>query len=125
MPMPEQEGGEPPREQARYPVYWRAACYPDEQSAGEVYFRAQQALFSTQFDLSVYRFQLDRVWHVAMLGDPPSAEFDQTVQAILADGEPTMVPAPILTALNERRLRARQLGPWVERHYRPGKPGSP
>ena len=105
-----------------YPEYWRAACYRDERSAGEAYIQVRQALFSTSFDLSVYRLQLDQVWHVAMLGDPPSAEFDQTLEALLAAGEPATLPADILITLNQRRIQARRLAPWVESHFRPGRP---
>ncbi len=37
------------------------------------YFAAQEAIFADvgDVDLSAYRFQLNRVYHVAVLGDPP------------------------------------------------------
>ncbi len=46
--------------------------------------------------------------------------FDQLIQAILSTGEPTTFPSEILTFLHQRRLQARQLGSWVEGHYRLG-----
>ena len=122
MPSPEQLGGEPPREQSPYPEYYQAASYADEVCAGEAYAQAQEALFVTNFELSAYRFRLDQVSYVAVLGDTPTVEFEQTLQAILSTGEPTTLPADILKLLNRRRIQARQLGSWVERHYRPGKP---
>ena len=122
MPSPEQRGGEPPREQAPLPEYYQAAHYADEARAGEAYFQAQEALFTTNFDLSAYRFRLNQVSYVTVLGDTPPVEFDQILQGILASGEPTPLDNDILMALNQRRIQARGLGPWVERHYRPGKP---
>ena len=122
MSPPERRHGEPPKESEAYPEYCQAAWYADEPGSSEAYFQAQEALFVTNFELSAYRFQLDQVWHVAVLGDSPPAELDQTVQGILARGEPATLPAHILMALNQRRIQARKLGPWVERHYRPGKP---
>lgn len=83
--------------------------------------QAQEAIFATSLELSAYRFRLDQVSYVAVLGDRPPTEFDQTLQAILAGGEPATLPADILKMLNQRRIQARGLGSWVERHYRPGK----
>lgn len=122
MPSPEHRGGEPNQEREAYPEYSRAARYQDGPSAGEVYFQAQAAVFATTFDMSAYRFQLEQTSYVAVLGDAPSAEFDETIQAILATGEPVTLPADILLALNLRRIQARNIASWVERHYRPGKP---
>jgi hypothetical protein len=121
MPSPEQRRGEPGKEQSPNPEYYQAARYVDEQHAGEAYFQAQEALFATNFDLSAYRFRLEQMSYVAVLGDTPPAEFDQTLQAILASGEPVTLPAGILQVLNQRRIQARGLGSWVERHYHPGK----
>ena len=122
MLSPEQRGDEPAREPALSPAYYQAARYADEEQAGAAYFQAQEVLFTTKSDMSAYRFQLEQAVYVAVLGDTPSAEFDQTLQAILASGEPATLPAAILIALNQRRIQARRLAPWVERHYRPGKP---
>jgi hypothetical protein len=121
MPSAEQRGTEPPREQSPYPEYYQAASYVEEEGAGEAYFQAQEALFATSFNLSAFRFRLEQVSYVAVLGDTPSAEFDHTLQAILASGKPTKLPNDILKVLNQRRIQARGLGSWVEGHYHPGK----
>ena len=49
------------------------------------------------------------------------AAFDQTVQTLLVDGTPETLPPNLITFFNERRIEARQIAPWVERHFRPGK----
>ncbi len=121
MPSSEQRAGEPAREQSPHPEYYRAAHYVDEVGAGEAYLQAQEALFTTNFELSAYRFQLEQASYVAVLGSRPTAEFDQTLEVILAHGEPATLPADLLKMLNQRRIEARRHGQWVERHYRPGK----
>jgi len=125
MSSPEGRRGGPNKERETLPEYSQTARYDDEQIAGEAYFQAQEAIYDTEHELSAYRLKLEEIWHVAVLGDSPPEEFQHTVQAILSAGEPASLPPEILTYLNQRRLQARKLGPWVEGHYRPGKPMKP
>jgi hypothetical protein len=69
----------------------------------------------------VYRFQLDGVWHVAVLGDAPHAELGGKLGELLACGEAVSLPPIVATALLGRRADATRHGPWVERHYRPNR----
>ena len=125
MPSPEQENqpnqqeGKPEQE----PIpYYKAARFKAEQIAGEAYFQAQAAIFDTpECDLSVYRFHIKRIYHLAVLGDHPSEDLEQKLQEILSTGEPVSLPPNILKLLAERRSQAIKKGPWVERHYRPGQ----
>jgi hypothetical protein len=74
MPHPERRPeGPPDPERETFPRYAHAARFPDERSAGAAYFGAQEVLFAgpETLELSAYRFLLDRVPHVAVLGDPP------------------------------------------------------
>lgn len=121
MQSPEHRRGAPNKEPETQPAYAQAARYGDEQEAGEAYFQAESAIFGTNYELSAYRLQLEQIWHVAVLGDTPPEDFDQTIQAILSTGQPTELPPEILAFLNQRRLQASQLGSWVEGHYQPGK----
>ena len=121
MASPEFRRGGPNKEHETQPAYAQAVRYNDEQEAGEAYFQAETAIFGTNYELSAYRLKLEEMWHVAVLGDTPPEDFDQLIQAILSTGEPTELPPEILAFLNQRRLQARQLGSWVEGHYRPGK----
>ena len=121
MPSPEQPRGGPDAEPEAMPAYWRASRYEDEGSAGAAYFRTRDALFGSRHALSTYRFQLDQLWHVAVVGEPPPDEFHRTLQAILADGEAVALPPQLLVFLNQRRLQANRLGSWVEGRYRPGR----
>ena len=73
-------------------------------------------------DLSAYRFLLDRISHAAVLGAPPPEQLDRTTRRLLATGEPTTLPKQVLQTLRQRRARQIRLGPWVERHHRPGQP---
>jgi len=119
--MPGKEGE--PRSPEQEPVpYYQAARFPDEQQAGRAYSQAQAAIFANPDNaLSAYRLQLNQVWHVAVLGEPPPAELEQKLQDILASGEPTTLPEEVLKVLAQRRAKATKIGPWVEGHYRPGK----
>ncbi len=102
--------------------YALAARFLTERTAHRAYFRAQEAVFAAPCDLSVYRFLLDHVSHVAVIGVTPPEELDQRLRRILRAGELTALPEGILLALWERRLQANREGAWVERHWRPGQP---
>ncbi len=127
MPSPER-GPDGPPEQPRRPEhepvpYHRTARFAGEGPAGVAYAAAQRAIFAGPAnDLSAYRFQLNRVFHVAVLGERPPADLDQQLAAILATGETAQLPRDVLQALSDRRARAIQQDPWTEGHYRPGRP---
>jgi hypothetical protein len=104
-------------------LYLQAARFRSERQAERAYFRAQEALYrAPECDLSTYRFLLERISHVAVLGAPPPEELDRTIRKILAAGEPTPLPDEVLTLLLQRRAEQIRLGPSIERHHRPGQP---
>jgi hypothetical protein len=128
--MVEQGGyqGEPPqehehqeqREQDQTP-YYKAARFGGEQIAGRVYFQAQDLIFDAiESELSAYRLMFNAIYHVAVLGEQPSAKTDQALTRILAQGKIVSLPSEVLGALNTRRLEMKSQGEWVEGHYRPG-----
>lgn len=120
MPSPERPGGYHP--ERRPALYYQAARFPNERSSGVAYFQAQEAIFKTpDCDLSVYRLQLNRIWHVAAIGEPPPPELERRLESIFSDAEPMSLPSDVLRALQARRAEAIKQGPWVERHYPPGK----
>lgn len=109
MPSPEQgshhkqEGNQ---EQERTP-YYRAASFKPEESAGNASFKAQDVVHKDpDCDLSTYRFQLNRIYHVAVLGDQPSPDLDQNLQAILSSGESVPLPPDALKLLKAHGLSA-------------------
>jgi len=57
-----------------------------------------------------------------LLGDPPPPALDARLRQLFARGELVALPPALLDRLQERRARARQRGPRVERHYWPGQP---
>src|SRR5687768_13525349 len=103
--------------------YRRAARFAGERPAGEAYFGIQRVLYDATepTDLSVYRLQLNRLWHVAALGVLPPTVVLTAVEEILATGEPADLPEEVWQALTERRTHATRQGPWTEGHYRPGR----
>ncbi len=103
--------------------YHRTARFADEPSAGLAYNAAQRAIFAgPPNDLSAYRFQLNTIYHVTVLGAPPPTELDHQLTEILAHGEPAELPADVLRALSDRRRQVtRHGGPWSAGHYRPGR----
>ncbi len=120
MPTPEHRAGGPGPEQER-PPYHQAARFAGEGPAGRAYRQAQRLIYETACDLSTYRLQINRVWHVAVLGDEPPEDLRQQLGAILAAGSPATLPADVVGMLLARRAEASALAPWVQRHYRPGK----
>ena len=126
MASPERGPGGPEepvsREQEPVP-YHRAARFAGERPAGVAYFQAQEAVYTAAgaVDLSVYRLQLNHIYHVAVLGQPPPSELDATLATILAAGEPATLPTQVLRQLAERRAQATKQAPWIQRHHRPGQ----
>lgn len=126
MPSPEQpRGGQPddtaPKGRESAP-YYQASRYQNERPALAAYTRAQQVIYEHKagVDLSAYRFLLNRLSHVAVVGEQPPEELEQQLTQILATGEPTTLPTAALKLLLERRALAQGISPWVEGHYRPG-----
>ena len=102
--------------------YIRAARFTGEQPAGHAYVALQQAIFTAApNDLSAYRFQLDGVYHVAVVGVRPPPALEERLMAILAAGVPTELPASVQQTLLARRAQVTPHGPWWEGHYRPGR----
>jgi hypothetical protein len=121
MPSPESRPGGRSHEQEPVP-YYRAARFRGEKPAGRAYNQAQAAIFTAEdCDLSTYRFHLNKVWHVAVLGQAPPPELEQRLEHTLSGGEPTTLPEDMVRVLAGRRAQATQLGPWIERHQRPGE----
>jgi hypothetical protein len=106
MPFPEGESRPPPEgKPEREPVpYYQAARFRNERPARRAYFQAQDILFNTpDSDLSAYRFLLQQIWHVAVLGEPPPEDMAEQLQTVFARGEPTSLPPDILKLLTQRR----------------------
>jgi hypothetical protein len=129
MAGPERGQGPPDPEQHPAPEpeprpYQRASRFAGERPAGRAYVAAQQLIYEAPqpTDVSVYRLQFNRLWCVAALGLLPPAPVLQALEAILATGQPTELPAEVWQALAERRAQATRRASWVERHHRPGTP---
>ena len=102
--------------------YYRAARFHGEKPAGRAYNQAQETIFTApDCELSAYRFHLDRVWHVAVVGEQPPEDLERQLRRILSRGEPVALPEALLRMLKQRRVQATRLGPWIEGHYRPGQ----
>lgn len=118
--------GEGGKEQERWPDYLEVRRFPDMETAGRAYGEAQRALRrdAENSDISVYRIQTGPGYtaHVIALGDAPGSELGAKLQEALALGVPAEVDADVLEYLIQRREQAKQLGPWVEQHHRPGQP---
>lgn len=106
--------------------YYVAARFRDEEEAERTYFRIQNYVqrHPSQLDLSVYRFFLpgesgDSI--VAVLGEDPGAEVGRRLERALSAGEMAILDEQTLEFLQQRREMSTEQGPWVERHYRPGR----
>src|SRR3954451_18706328 len=109
-------------EHDRQPSYLQIARFNGERPAGRAYHQLQEAIFrSPACELSVFRFILDRQWHVSVLGDPPAETLERRIRQVLSRGTPASLPEEILAELQRRRAEATRIGPWVERHHRSGE----
>src|SRR5712692_5284006 len=96
---PERPAGESDSQKDK-PPYYQASSFASEADAGQVYFKAQDALLHyPDNDLSAYRLQLNLIWHVAVLGEQPRRSLDRQLRRILAAGDPTTLPIEVLTML--------------------------
>ena len=110
---------EPPRHEQESTLYQRAARFAGERPAGRAYDQAQRVIYEAPVptDVSVFRLQLNRLWHVAAGGLPyalgltPPAPVLQALEAILATGEPADLPAEVWRTLSERRAQATRQAP--------------
>ncbi len=116
----ENEGqpSEPGKQEQEPTVVCRAARFNGERPAGKAYSQAQKAIYRADCDVSVYRMQIDRVWHVAALGISIPEDLDHRLQAILVSGEPATLEPGLVKMLWDRHVQAAKKAPWIERHYR-------
>lgn len=103
--------------------YYQAARFTGLTIAGVTYFRLQQMVFEAKddVDLSVYRLALSGVWYVVILGEKPPEDFHIRIEAELTNGVLVTLRDDALAYLQDRRARATQIAPWVERHFPPPK----
>lgn len=103
--------------------YYQSSRFAQEHEALDTYEQLQALLLdSPDVDLSTYRFLFNQVSFVAVLGQQPPDEIDAQVIGLLAAGETAELPDNVLKVLRDRRARVSKQAPWVEGHYRPGKP---
>src|SRR5215218_5746618 len=73
----------PSRERGSESPCLQVARFSGEKPAGRAYRKAQDLLFATpDCELSAFRFHLDRIWHVAVLGDQPPDDLDRQLRAL-------------------------------------------
>ena len=107
------------------PAYRLAVRFEKERRAKQTYFRVQDAIAAeTLCDLSSFRFELNQEHHVAVLGDPPPAQLDETLRRILLlSGQAVNLSDDVWDVLGQRRAQNVRTGlSWVEKHWRPGRP---
>lgn len=98
--------------------YYQAARFANGKKAGTVYDKLQQLIFIEDCDLSAYRFKLNNVWHVVVIGQKPTDKIHVEVEAQLTNGTLTTLDKKLLSYLMDRRGKAIELGPWIEVHYK-------
>ena len=120
-PLILRRGGKRMTKEQRATPYCRAARFTGEQSAGAAYSKIQNLLFhAPDCELSVYRFHMARVWHVAVVGEAPDEGLGLKLEMALACGTPFRLDSSTLKFLQHRRAEERSQATWVERHHRPG-----
>ncbi len=111
----------PPGEQAGRPAYLRIVRFKRDAAAKRVFTAAQEAIRTTECDLSVYNLRFNGEPTVVVLGDAPSADLDERLRRMLAAGTSADLPPDVIAMLTQRSIEERQKGPWREGHYDPGK----
>jgi len=103
--------------------FCRAARFDGEATSGTAYRAVQDLIFDSAADISAYRFQASRLWHVAAVADePPIAEFQRQLEKAFEPGERVILANEVLVALLHRHHQVMRGGlAWVEAHYHPGR----
>src|SRR5438876_3670291 len=97
--------------------YYFAATFPNEslsKQAGD----AIKEIIKHAEQLSYYRFLLEKVWHVVVIGDWPTQDAHQQIVTWLNTGTMTYIPFELLMGLFNRRLEEIQKGDWREHHVK-------
>ncbi len=97
--------------------YYQAARFASKAKAGQVYTPLQEIIFQEDCDLSAYRIRITEGWHVIVLGEKPSDQLHQRIEALLTNGTLVNLRSDVLAYLQRRRARAEKIAPWVEVHY--------
>lgn len=101
------------------PVYYDCSVFPDELSSGKAMHYLNDFIFAHGYTLSVYRFQLNGVLHVLVLGECPSQEVRERMHRILAKGRIVQMSHEALIEFLKRSIEKWEEGDQ-EHHY--GKP---
>jgi len=111
----------PPGGQAGRPAYLRIVRFKRDAAAKRVYTAIQEAIRSTECDLSVYNLRFNGEPTVVVLGDAPPQELGERLQRMLAAGTPAELPPEVIVMLTERSVEERRKALWSEGHYDTGK----
>ncbi len=111
----------PPEEQAGSPAYLRIVRFRRDAAAKRVFTAAQEAIFHTECDLSVYNLRFNGEPTVVVLGDAPPADLGERLRKILSAGTPADLPPDIIAMLTQRSIEERRRALWSEGHYNPGE----
>jgi hypothetical protein len=107
-------------------VWLIAYAFNDEDTAGSAYKALRDYLLTTELDMTVYRIQLDSVWHVVTLGDGvPDLSIAKHIRKELTAGKSVELPQEVIEALQSRRKEGRIPGVFWEANHRPGQPTRP
>src|SRR3990167_2073140 len=103
MSSPETPSGDYLESEGQQPessdLFLLASRFHAERPAKRAYFKAQDLIFRNQHsELSVYRFQVNRVFHVAILGETPEQPLEQRLRKLLAAGDPATLPQEVIFA---------------------------
>jgi hypothetical protein len=98
--------------------YYLAVTFQQERRSRQAYDQAQALLFAQECELSAFRFYVGPTWYVAIVGETPPPELETQLKHLLRRGDPATLPPEVIEQLQQRRIRATRIGPWVERHYR-------
>ncbi len=111
----------PPGEQAGSPAFLRIVRFRMDAAAKRVFTAAQEAIFHTECDLSVYNLQFNGEPTVVVVGDAPPADLDERLRRMLAAGTTAELPSDVIAMLTQRSIEERRKALWSEGHYDPGE----
>ena len=119
-PLSHHQDSEDSPEEAAVP-YYLARRFRTEPLGAVAYRKVRDLIYGSNHELSVYRFQLSQIFHVAVIGTPPPEPFEQRIRRLLSSGDRAELPHDILSVLYQRRAEASRHGAWIERHFGPGQ----
>lgn len=91
-----------------------AAEFSDNETALFRYKNLKRHIFDSEYDLSVFRLRYKEIPQVVLVGDRPNAKEEFLLRSLMVPCQWVELDPEAQEYLEQRRIWANKIGPWVE-----------